>query len=98
MKTVHTPTFYMANLGAEMKRALRFYEKGMITEYAGARDRSKAIVSQFLSVAQSEGGKEEALLLCELVTHMDEGRQAMTQEYLDRYFEPFSLKLLSSNK
>lgn len=87
--------FYMANLGAEIKRALRFFEKGMHAEYRGARDRVERIVEQFLATGPSEGGKEEALLLRDLVRHMHEGRQALSQTMLDRYFAPFALRALA---
>jgi hypothetical protein len=89
--------FYMANLGAEVKRALRFFEKGMDVEYRGARDRVDAIVIQFLATNPSDGGKEEALLLRDLVRHMDEGKQAISQSMLDQYFAPFAMRALASS-
>lgn len=87
--------FYMANLGAEVKRALRFFEKGMHDEYCGARDRVESIVEQFLATEPSEGGKEEALMLRDLVRHMHEGRQALSQPMLDQYFAPFAAHALA---
>ena len=88
--------FYMANLGAEMKRALRFFEKGMHAEYRGARDRVERIGEQFLATEPSPGGKEEALLLRDLVRHMHEGRQAISQSMLSQYFAPFAYRALAS--
>lgn len=88
--------YYMANLGAEIKRALRFFEKGMHAEYRGARDRVESIVEQFLGTGPSEGGKEEALLLRDLVRHMHEGRQALSQPILDQYFVPFAVRALAT--
>ena len=87
--------FYMANLGAEIKRSLRFFEKGMYVEYRGARDRVEHIVEQFLAQGPSEGGREEAIFLRDLVRHMHEGRQALSQSALDQYFEPFAHRVLS---
>ena len=87
----------MANLGAEVKRALRFFEKGMDIEYHGARDRVEHIVLQFLATDPSEGGKEEALLIRDLVRHMHEGRQALSQSSLDQYFGPFAARALASS-
>ena len=95
MTTERNAHFYMANLGAEMKRALRFFEKGMCAEYRGARDRVENIVGQFLATDPSEGGKEEALLLRDLVRHMHEGRQALSQPMLDQYFAPFAIRALA---
>lgn len=88
--------YYMANLGAEVKRALRFFEKGMDTEYRGACDRVEQIVAQFLATEPSEGGRREALLLRDLVRHMDEGQQAFSQSMLDQYFEPFAIRAVAS--
>jgi hypothetical protein len=88
--------FYMANLGAEMKRALRFFEKKMYAEYRGARDRVEQIVLQFLATGPSPGGKEEALLLRDLVRHMHEGRQALSQSMLSQHFAPFAYRALAT--
>ncbi len=90
--------FYLANLGPEAKRALRFYEKGMMKESVGASERAKSIIERFLSIAETEGAREEALLLSDLLTHLDEGKQALSQEALDRYFEPFALRAMGQKR
>ena len=88
--------FCMANLGAEVKRALRFFNKGMDAEYRGARDRVDGIIVQFLATEPSPGGRAEALLLRNLVRHMHEGRQVLSQSTLDQYFEPFAIRAVAS--
>ena len=96
MNTQRTPVFYMANLGAEVSRALVSRERGDIENTKNAINRSLSIIEKVLSFDEMQSRAPEINILKNLLESITNGDFSPREsENLKSYFYPFASRVIS---
>ena len=96
MDAQRTPVFYMANLGAEVSRALSSREKGDKEGTKSAIARSLSIIEKVLSFDEMKPRTPEINILKNVLENITNANFSPREaENLKRYFYPFASRLMA---
>ena len=95
MNTQRTPVFYMANLGAEVTRAISLREKGNMQSAQDSISRAFLIIEKVLSFEEMKPRTEEINILKSVLESLvSDNFSSRESENLKNYFYPFASRLV----
>ena len=96
MNTQRTPVFYMANLGAEVSRALSARETGDMQGVKEAVQRSLLIIEKILIFNEMKPRAPEIDILKNVLENLTNANfSSRESENLKSYFYPFASRLIA---
>jgi len=97
MDTKRTPNFYMANLGAEVSRALSCRDSGDDVGLVNAIERSLGIIQNVMNFDEMKPREEEIKILRNVIEKLADKSNFFyfkDGENLKNYFYPFALRMM----
>jgi hypothetical protein len=97
MNTARTPLFYMANLGAEVSRALLEYQKEDYEKMENSIIRAKDIMTKIEEFPEMKSRTGELEILKSIIEDLNQKKFELDKDQLISYFSPFAMRLMSLN-
>ena len=96
MNTQRTPAFYMANLGAEVSRALSSKESGDVEGAKEAIARGLLIIEKVLSFDEMKSRSKEIDILKSVLENITKPNFSSSEsQNLKSYFYPFASRIIA---
>ncbi|MEO8637750.1 MAG: hypothetical protein ABI430_02520 [Candidatus Taylorbacteria bacterium] len=96
-----TPTFLMANLGAEVTRLLSSHARGDQKAIVGSFQRAIGIIREIESFPEMSKRKKELEILEGVIREYSSGDKntyLVPSEQIKKYFTPFAMRVLIAQK
>ncbi|OGI77143.1 hypothetical protein A3B85_01720 [Candidatus Nomurabacteria bacterium RIFCSPHIGHO2_02_FULL_37_13] len=95
MNTERTPLFYMANLGSEVSRAVREFQKEEYERMHSSIIRAKNIIQTIEQFPEMRGRTGELVILKSIIEDLDKKKLEIDKKQLLDYFSPFAIRLMT---
>jgi len=95
MNTGRTTLFYMANLGAEISRALSEYQRGDFVEMKNSNARANDMITKIMEFPEMKDRAGELLILQSIIEDLNREKFELDKDQLLDYFSPFANRLMS---
>jgi len=95
VNTERTPLFYMANLGSEVSRAVREFQKEEYERMHSSIIRAKNIIQTIEQFPEMRGRTGELVILKSIIEDLDKKKLEIDKKQLLDYFSPFAIRLMT---
>lgn len=95
MNTNKTSSFYMANLGSEISRALLAYQKEDFEKMRNSIIRAKKIIIKIEEFPEMKKRAGEIEILKLIIEDLNQKKFELDKDQLIDYFSPFAIRLMS---